>query len=155
MTIVVVLFVLGALLLALEIVVPGGILGAVGGAMMLGGVVVAFVKLGSTGGIVASIAALVLAGATILIEFLWLPRSRFVGHLALGPARDSVSQPPVAKDADVIGREAVALSTLAPTGFVRVEGRRYEASCRSGYAAAGETLRVVGVDTFRLIVTKS
>ncbi len=154
MTLVVVLFVLGALLLALEIVVPGGILGAVGGAMMLGGVVAAFVKLGSSGGIIASIAAVVLLGVTIFLELVWLPRSRFVGHLALGPARDSVSQPPLAKEADVVGRDAVALSTLAPTGFVRVDGRRYEASCRSGYASAGETLKVVGVDTFRLIVTK-
>lgn len=155
MTLVVALFVLGAILLALEIVVPGGILGAVGAAMMLGGVVAAFVQLGSTGGILASIAALLLLGVTFLLEMVWLPRSRFVSHLALGPARDSVSQPPLAKEGDVVGREAVALSALAPTGFVRVEGRRYEASCRSGFAAAGETLKVVGVDTFRLIVTKT
>ena len=154
MTLVIVLFVLGVILLALEIVVPGGILGAVGGAMMLGGVVAAFARFGSSVGIVATIAALVLLGVTIYLEFVWLPRSRFVGRLALGTAIDSVSQPPLAKESAVIGRSAVALSTLAPTGFVRVDGQRYEASCRSGYAAAGETLTVVGLDAFRLIVTK-
>lgn len=154
MTLVIVLFVLGVILLALEIVVPGGILGAVGGAMMLAGVIAAFVRFGSTVGIVATIAALVLLGVTIYLEFVWLPRSRFVGRVAMGATIDSVSQPPLAKEADVIGRAAVALSTLAPTGFVRVDGQRYEASCRSGYAAAGETLTVVGLDAFRLIVTK-
>ena len=154
MTLVIVLFVLGVILLALEIVVPGGILGAVGGAMMLGGVVAAFVRFGSTFGIVATIAALVLLGVTIYLEFVWLPRSRFVGRIAMGTTIDSVSQPPLAQESAVIGRSAVALSTLAPTGFVRVDGQRYEASCRSGYAAAGETLTVVGLDAFRLIVTK-
>ena len=154
MTIVIVLFVLGVILLALEIVVPGAVLGSIGGMLMLGGVVAAFMNLGTIGGLVATIGALVLLGITFWVEMVWLPRSRVIAHLALGPAIDSVSQPPLAKESDVIGRDAVALSTLAPTGFVNVDGRRYEASCRSGYAAAGETLKVVGLDAFRLIVTK-
>ncbi len=154
MTLVIVLFALGVLLLAFEIVVPGGVLGAVGGVLMLGGVVAAFVNLGATGGMVATLLALLLLGATFYLEMVWLPRSRVARHLSMDATIDSVSQPPVAREADVMGRDAVALSTLAPTGFVRVDGRRYEASCRSGYAAAGETLRVVGLDAFRLIVTK-
>lgn len=154
MTLVVVLFILGAILLALEILVPGGILGTVGALMMAAGVVAAFVKLGSTGGIVAMVAALLLLGLTFFLEFVWLPRSRLVNHLTMGTTIDSVSQPPLAHESAVIGHEAVALTTLAPTGFVRVDGRRYEASCRSGYAAAGEALKVVGLDAFRLIVTK-
>jgi membrane-bound serine protease (ClpP class) len=55
----------------------------------------------------------------------------------------------------VTGREATALTTLAPSGYVLVDGRRYEAFCQSGLAAKGSVLRVVGTDNFRLIVTKS
>jgi len=154
MTLVIVLFLLGVILLALEIVVPGAVLGTVGALLMTGGVVAAFVNLGSTGGMIATLVALLLLGATFYLEMVWLPRSRMAKHLSMDTTIDSVSQPPLAKESDVIGRDAVALSTLAPTGFVNVDGRRYEASCRSGYAAAGETLRVVGLDAFRLIVTK-
>lgn len=154
MTLLLVLFVLGVLLLALEIVVPGGVLGSVGGVLMLGGVVVAFSRFGVGGGMAATVLALVLLGATFFLELVWLPRSRVAKHLSMDTTIDSVSQPPVAQENEVVGLEAVALSTLAPTGFVRVNGRRYEASCRSGYAAVGETLKVVGLDAFRLIVTK-
>ena len=154
MTLVVVLFALGVILLALEIIVPGAVLGTVGGLLMLGGVVAAFLNLGSTGGMVATIVALVLLGVTFYLEMVWLPKSRMAKHLSMDATIDSVSQPALAKESEVVGREATALSTLAPTGFVQVDGRRYEASCRSGYAAAGETLRVVGLDAFRLIVTK-
>ncbi len=154
MTLVIVLFLLGVVLLALEIVVPGAVLGSVGAVLMLAGVVAAFVNLGSSGGMVATIVALVLLGVTFYLEMVWLPKSRVAKHLSMDATIDSVSQPPLAKETDVVGRDAVALSPLAPTGFVQVDGRRYEASCRSGYAAVGETLKVVGLDAFRLIVTK-
>ena len=154
MTLVIVLFSLGVILLALEVIVPGAVLGSVGALLMVGGVIAAFLNLGSTGGMLATLVALILLVATFVLEFFWLPRSRFFNRIAVGATIDSVSQPPLAKESDVIGRDAVALSTLAPTGFVNVDGRRYEASCRSGYAAVGETLKVVGLDAFRLIVTK-
>ena len=46
-------------------------------------------------------------------------------------------------------------SLLAPGGYVRIEDRRYEAFCRSGHAAVGARLKVVGLDNFRLIVSKT
>lgn len=154
MTLILVLFLLGVGLLALEVIVPGAVLGIAGAVLLLIGVVASFVGFGATGGLIATGAALLLLGGTFYLELVWLPRSRVARHLSMEATIDSVSQPPLARAEDVVGREAVALSTLAPTGFVRVDGRRYEASCRSGYAAAGETLQVVGLDAFRLIVTK-
>jgi membrane-bound ClpP family serine protease len=55
----------------------------------------------------------------------------------------------------VIGQVATALTTLAPSGFVSIAGKRYEAFCRSGLVARGAQLTVVGVDNFRLIVSES
>jgi membrane-bound serine protease (ClpP class) len=155
MTLVCILFVLGALVLALEIIVPGGVLAVLGGGLMLAGATTAFVKLGATGGIVATLLALLLLGITMYLELVWLPRSHLAKQFSMDTTIDSVSQPPVASAQDVVGREALALSTLAPTGFVEVGGKRYEASCRCGYAASGQKLTVVGIDSFRLIVTKS
>ena len=71
----------------------------------------------------------------------------------LDKAIDGTSQPPVAAKADaVIGREAVAVTALSPTGIVTVDGRRYEARCDSGFAAEGARLRVTRVETFHLVV---
>lgn len=154
MSLIILFFVLGLILLAIELVVPGGVLGVAGGVLLFGGVCMAFYYFGLSGGMTASIVALLLLGLTFYLEMVWLPRSRMAKHLTMDATIDSVSQPPLAKEIDVVGRDAVALSTLAPTGFVQVNGRRYEASCRSGYAAVGETLKVVGLDAFRLIVTK-
>ena len=54
MTTVLVLFVAGVLLVAVEILVPGGVLGLLGGLCLLGGVVSAFLQLGPVGGAIAT-----------------------------------------------------------------------------------------------------
>jgi membrane-bound serine protease (ClpP class) len=61
------------------------------------------------------------------------------------------SQPPVA-EASLAGRRGVAVTTLAPTGIVECEGRRYEAFSRSGLIAAGAPVEVTAVETFRILV---
>jgi membrane-bound ClpP family serine protease len=67
---------------------------------------------------------------------------------------DATSQPPLAA-ADIVGKMAEAETPLVPTGYVRVEGRRYEAFCPAGHVAKGAMMRVAGQDNFRLIVTKT
>ena len=53
-----------------------------------------------------------------------------------------------------MGKEASALTILAPSGYVLVAGQRYEAFCQTGHAALGSILRVTGVDNFRLNVAR-
>ncbi len=155
MTAIVICFLVGILLLAVEIVVPGGVLGTAGGVAMLVGVVVAFTLYGGSGGTIATLVALVALCVTVYLELVWLPQSRLAKHLSVSAANEGTSQPALADGGAVIGREATAQTTLAPTGYVSVEGRRYEAYSQSGYVAAGERLRVVGLDSFRLIVSKT
>ena len=68
-----------------------------------------------------------------------------------GPQRVSA---PVADAAAVVGKICEAETTLAPSGYVSLDGRRYEAYSRSGLATKGSRLQVVAVDNFRLIVTQ-
>jgi membrane-bound ClpP family serine protease len=152
---VIVCFAVGILLLALEIVVPGAILGIAGGISMLIGVVVSFATFGGAGGAIATLVALLVLGATVYVEFVWLPKSRFAKSLMAGATMDAVSQPALAEASQVVGREAVAQTVLAPSGYVAVEGKRYEAYSQSGHVVPGERLRVVGLDNFRLIVSKT
>jgi membrane-bound ClpP family serine protease len=154
MTAIVLLFITGALLLAAEVVLPGAIAGIIGGCALAFGSVLAFLEYGAGVGSLATLAALLLLGAMLYAELVWLPRTRMGRALVVDATIGGQSQPAVASP-DVIGQTATALTTLSPTGFVDVAGKRYEAFCRSGLAARGTILKVVGVDTFRLIVSET
>jgi membrane-bound ClpP family serine protease len=153
MNAVILFFVVGVTLLAAEIFLPGAIAGIIGALSMLVGCVISFVEFGTTGGITATIVALALLGLTLYLELIWLPKTRFGKSLVVQSKVDAVSQPPIADPSTVIGKNAEAITTLAPSGYVVVDGKRYEAFCRSGHTPKGAMLRVTGVDNFRVIVT--
>jgi membrane-bound ClpP family serine protease len=102
----------------------------------------------------AGVVAVALLGGAIYAELVLLPKTRLGRGLVVESTSGTSSQPPVAPSAAVVGRPATADTTLAPSGYVLVDGRRYEAFCRTGHVARGEALRVVGMDNFRLIVAK-
>ena len=154
MSLVFLLFGVGVALLAAEVIVPGAILGIVGGIFMLVGVIVAFSRFGFDGGALATGAALVLAGATLYLEFVLLPKSRLAKTFSMTATVAGKSQPAIA-NRDVIGKHAIAVTPLNPSGVVELDGRRYEAFARSGHVAAGGQLEIVGLDNFRLIVSKA
>jgi membrane-bound ClpP family serine protease len=147
-------FIAGAVLLAAEVFVPGAILGIFAAIALLIGVILAFVDYGSTGGWIAIAAALAL-GVTLWFEFKILPKTALGKKLFLKAEISGASQAPLAERDTVVGQAGVADTTLAPTGYVTVAGKRYEAYSRSGLIAKGEALRVVELDNFRLIVQKN
>jgi membrane-bound ClpP family serine protease len=152
MTTILLLFLIGVVLLAADVFVSSFLLAALGGVVMLGGCAKAYHVFGTLGALVALAAALGLLALVIYLELVVLPRSRFGRGLVVHST--SGSAPPPAGAAEVVGKPATALTTLAPSGYVEVEGRRYDAFCRTGLAAKGASLRVVDVDNFRLIVAR-
>ncbi len=155
MNAIIILFIIGALLLAAEVFLPGAVAGVLGGLALLVGSILSFGEFGFAGGVGASAAALVLVALMLYCELVVLPKTSFGRKLVVQATVAATSQPPVARLDAVKDKPAEALTTLAPSGYVLVEGRRYEAFCRSGHVAKGAVLRVVGVDNFRLIVTQS
>jgi len=147
------LFLAGIALLAADVFVTSFILAAVGGVAMLGGCALAYRGYGALGATLAAAAAVALLGGTVYFELFILPKTRLGRGLVVHSTQTATSQPPVASADAVIGRAAEALTTLAPSGYVMVDGRRYEAFCQSGHAAKGAVLRVTGADNFRLIVS--
>jgi membrane-bound ClpP family serine protease len=155
MNAIILLFVLALVFLFFEVFTPGPVFGLLGGLTLMGGVAVATVKFGGGGGLVAGITALAAVGATLYAELVWLPKTRFAQKFS----NRSTSGAPIRQQevvaAAVLGRTGEALTTLAPSGYVLVERRRYEAFCQSGHAERGAQVRVTGLDNFRLIVTKT
>jgi membrane-bound serine protease (ClpP class) len=155
MTLIILLFALGIVLLAVEVIVPGGILGSIGGLMMFAGCVAAFMRYGTGGGILAVTVAVVLAVLAFYIEFRVLPKTSIGRRAFLDKQITAVSAAFGSEARDLIGKSAEALTMLSPSGYVRIDGKRYEAFCQSGQAPAGAALEVIGADNFRLIVSET
>ena len=155
MTLIILLYSIGILLLVAEVLVPGGVIGTVGAILMFIGCVIAFVHYGAGGGLLALLVGCVLACAAFYIEFRVLPRTKIGRQAFLTKEMTGVSAAFGAEARNLIGKSAEALTMLSPSGYVRVDGRRYEAFCQSGQAPVGAALEVIGADSFRLIVTQT
>lgn len=155
MTLIILLFALGIVLIAVEVIVPGGILGTIGGLMMFGGCVMAFIEFGTGGGIIAVVVALSLAVLALYVEFRVLPKTKLGRRAFLTNEITGVSAAFGAEARELIGKSAEALTMLSPSGYIRIDGKRYEAFCQSGQVPAGAALEVIGADNFRLIVSET
>lgn len=151
MNAIVILFSVGLILIAAEVVVPGGILGVLGGLALLGGVIVSFHDYGLGGGLVAFLLALGLLGVVLWLEFVLLPKTALGRRMFLKSAVTGTSSK--AAPEDLTGRTGKAVTALAPTGYVVIDGQQNEAFSRAGFVKAGATVKVIGADNFRLIVT--
>lgn len=152
MSLIVLLFIIGILCLVAEVLVPGGILGGVGVLFMFGGCVLAFTIFDVGGGLVAVASALAVTIIALAIEFKVLPKTK-IGRRAFLEKQISGSSSMYGSEArELIGKTAEALTKLSPSGYVRIDGQRYEAFSQSGQVDAGTQLQVVGSDNFRLIV---
>jgi membrane-bound ClpP family serine protease len=151
MTAVVLLLAVGVLFLAAEVFVPGLVLGVLGIIAMAGATLTAFFSFGPEMGSLTAAVALTLVALTLWLEFSVFPKTRLARALSLN-ATNGPPPPPVADPAVVLGRECVARTVMTPGGLVELDGRSYEALCRSGQAAVGERLKIVDVNSFQLIV---
>jgi membrane-bound ClpP family serine protease len=153
MTAIIILFLAGILLLAIDVIVPGMIMGIIGGLSILAGVVTAFNLYGSGGGMIALLCGGLLLGLTLYFEFVVLPKTKLAKAFSMQATVKGTSQPAVADLSTVLNQQGETVTPLSPSGYINVQGRRYEAFSQSGYLAKGVTVRVTGLDNFRLIVT--
>ncbi len=153
MTVIVLLFLIGLIFIAVEVIIPGGILGAIGGLLMFAGCAVAFSTYGLWGGVLALVVAILLGILALYFEFRILPKTA-IGRRAFLTAEITGVSAALGKEAlDLVGLPAEALTMLSPSGYVRVNGKRYEAFSQSGQIPVGTMLDIVGADNFRLIVS--
>jgi membrane-bound ClpP family serine protease len=153
MTLIILLFAIGIVLLAAEVIVPGGILGAIGALLMIAACVISFSQYGTSGGFAAIAVSLLLAGLTFYIEFRILPKTAFGKRAFLNAEITAVSSAYGEDARSLIGKSAEAVTMLSPSGYILIEGKRYEAFSQDGQVPAGAPLMVVGADNFRLIVS--
>jgi membrane-bound ClpP family serine protease len=154
MNLIALLFVLGLVFMFFEVFTPGPVFGILGALALMGGVAVAADQYGAGGALVAGVIAIAALCVTLYAELVWLPKTRFAQKFSVKSTSGTTIRQQDVDAGAVVGKTAEAITTLAPSGYVRVDGRRYEAFCQSGHAERGAILRVTGFDNFRLLVTK-
>lgn len=150
MTLIAALFLVGVILLGIEVFVPGGVLGVCGGLALFGGCVLAFLDHGAGGGALAVLVALALVVAMLVFEFGILPKTPMGKRLFLNASVSGKTAPQ--RDPGLVGRSGRTVTALAPSGYVLIQGRQHEAFSRAGFLDADVAVKVVGFDNFRLIV---
>lgn len=157
------LFVIGLILIALEIfVIPGfGIAGVSGIVLVVAGFFLSLLDNVNFNFEGVSTADTGRATLTVLIGFVlgtvsvvWL--SSRIGakglfrHVALVTDLENTTSSPVLTD--LIGKEGIAYTVLRPSGKVTIEGELYDAVSESGYIEKGTSVRVVRFENAQVYV---
>lgn len=153
MTVIVGLVILGVMLIGFEVFVPGGILGAFGVFGLIGAIILAYKEFGGLGALATFFVSSILVFLVLVIELKLLPKTKLGKRVFLNQSVTAKSTAPSA-DESLIGKTGTVLSELAPSGRVAVEGKQFEAFSQDGLIKAGESVKVVAKDNFRIVVTQ-
>lgn len=147
------LVVSGLLLLGIEIFVPGGILGMIGGLALLAAMVAGFHPdvFGVEGGLISAIVIVIISAAYVFLIMKFLPRSPIGRLLTLSKSTADFKAPPEHLQA-LEGRQGVTLTDLRPGGFARIDGKRTDVVAEGNWIDEGAKVRVIEVDGSRVVV---
>jgi membrane-bound ClpP family serine protease len=146
-------FVIGLILMAAEIIVPGGIIGTIGAIAFIIASVDVWAHYGSTWGLVAVVGSLCIGIVMFFIEVKMLrsgPLARWFYLSQITPPTSSQSAGGLAA-----GTKGTALTRLNPTGLVLVGDKRLEAISRDGLIEEGVDIVIVNDEPFRVVVKRA
>lgn len=140
-------------LVALEVFVPGGILGVCAVVCLLVATYLCFVEYGFLPAVALFVATASAALMLAIVQFRWWIKSSAGDGLFLRAVvgRTASTAP---EESAVVGRSCETLTRLNPSGRISLDGVSYEAYSRDGYVEAHTSVRVVGCDSFKLIIQK-
>jgi membrane-bound serine protease (ClpP class) len=143
----------GLVLLAIEIFMPGGILGVLGGMALFGAIVAGFTAFPGYGLFVA-VGIVLLAG---LVLVLWI---KIFPHTGVGKRMTVATDLADSKAHDpslqrLLGQVGTAVSDLRPSGYAAIDGLRVDVVTTGGMVAKGTKIRVVEVKGSRIVVAQA
>jgi membrane-bound serine protease (ClpP class) len=141
-----ILLVVGAVLLMLETILPGLVVGLCGLACWMAAVAVAFQRTENGPWVLL----FVMAGGGIgtVLWFKYFPRTRYAQSLML---KNSIGGEPEA-DLSLLGQVGVAQSDLRPSGVATINDRRMDVVAEGGLIESGTEIKVVEVTGLRVVV---
>jgi membrane-bound serine protease (ClpP class) len=153
--IVIVLTIVGFLMLAAEMFVPGMVLGIMGACSLIGAIALAF----SHYGLVVGVFVLIGVGVVTMTGFIvWM---NVFSHTAIGrrltlmkasiPGEGEKDRPAAA----LLGQPGQAITPLRPAGTALIAGRRVDVVAEGELIEPGESVMVVFEEGMRVVVRKS
>lgn len=150
----VLLFLIGIILLAVEVlVIPGFGLAGVGGVIaLIAGIIIASPTVNH--GITSIVVAVIGTGILLAISVKFLPTRKVWKRLILGDRQVSEEgyNASTIELRELIGLEGVALSPLRPSGSVRIGDKRIDVVTQGGFIPSGSLVKVIKVEGTRVIV---
>lgn len=143
----------GLFLIGVEIFVPGGVLGALGGLAIAGAVVMGFVAFPAAGPFIA-IGVLAACGLAVAAWIRFFPRTRLGRRMTVSADLAASKAPPV-ELAQLVGKQGEAQSDLRPAGFARIDGHRVDVVTQGESIAHGERVQVINVEGVRVVVARA
>lgn len=149
-----ILFVFSVVFISLEIFIPGfTITGIFGIAGYFTSIVLAFSDYKY--GIISLILSININIAFIKFMFKKGYTLKGLTHLVLSTESNLKENKDEARElGKLVGKDAKSISSLGPTGYVLVDGIKYNAISYDGYLDSGETLKVIAIKGRYLIVDK-
>jgi len=149
-----ILLIAGCGLAMLEVFIPsGGILGFLAAACAVAAISMAFFRLGPSGGFAFT------AATVALVPVLWGLALKVWPHTPMGrrfllslPSEDEVAPEFESRLRDLVGKRGVAASKMLPSGSIRIDRRTYDAVTQGEPVDVGESVEVVEVRGFRVVV---
>ncbi len=149
------LLIIGFGCLVLELFIPSaGILGLLSALLILGAIVLAFLS-GPAAGLVMTLTVTLLIPLFLAGAVKYWPQTP-LGRMILlrRPNRDEVlPQTSTYRSLPtLVGKRGIAKSQMLPSGVVFVEGKSYDAISNGMPIETGQAIRVIALDTGRLVV---
>ena len=148
MGLVITLFVVGAILLILETVLPGMIAGAIGLLCIIAAVIQSYVAFGPQAGTGVLAGTLVLLSVGTMLWLKFFPQTR-VGRLFT--SRSTVGEIKTERP-ELLNQTGSALTPLRPSGTALINGRRVDVVTEGGMIERHTPVKVVAVEGMRVIV---
>ncbi|MBW7908728.1 MAG: hypothetical protein H3C50_07395 [Kiritimatiellae bacterium] len=145
---------MGLTLIALELFVPGGILGIFGALALMVAIVLGFFAFGPEGGFLAAICIVLFSAIVFALWVYIFPKTKIGKVLTLqkdGHDFKSANTAP----SPLLGKEGTALSNLQLSGIAQIDGHRTDVVAESDFIAAGTKVKVVKVEGNRIVVRES
>ena len=148
---IVLLLIVGLLLICAEIVVPGGIVGAIGALMVIGSAILTFMEYGPMVGTVYLFIAAGLTAVALRIMVKALLNTPLGNLVVLKKNLEESKSFEAGQDA-LLGQSGQALTDLRPAGTAEIRGQRVDVVTEGLFVARGASVKVVAVEGARVVV---
>lgn len=151
MTVVITLLLLGAVLIFLEVFLPGMIAGIAGCVCIIAAVVVGYNEFGFHTGNILLACVMVASVAGIFLWLKYFPDSRLAGRfVAHGTVGEIGTEKP-----ELLGATGEALSNLRPSGMAIINGKRVDVVTEGPLIERGAPVKVVAIEGLRVVVREN